>query len=111
MTMEMARGISKAEANGTGWRGTGQGTQMKTDFGWVDGYNGTNTSGFAGLPGGFRYNDGFFGYAGDNRSWWSSSPDGSNAWFRGLNGYYESVYRDGYSQRSGFFVRCVRDAE
>jgi len=37
---------------------------MKTTDGWVGG-NGTNTSGFSGLPGGLRgYFDGNFDYAG-----------------------------------------------
>ena len=55
MTMEMALGMSESEANSTGWRGTDQGTQMKTTYGWYGGGNGTNSSGFSGLPGGYRY--------------------------------------------------------
>ena len=54
MTMEMGLGMSEAEANDTGWRGNDQGRQMKTDYGWSLTINGTNTSGFSGLPGGVR---------------------------------------------------------
>ena len=111
MTMEMALGMSESEANDTGWRGTDEGTQMKTDYGWSGGGNGTNSSGFSGLPGGYRNGNGYFSSAGYSGFWWSSSPDGSNAWNRYLNYYYEDVYRLYYNPRNGFSVRCVRDAE
>ena len=114
MTMEMALGMSDAEANDTGFRGTDQGAQMKTDYGWYNGANGTNSSGFSGLPGGFRNSDGYFDLAGANGKWWSSSPNGSSAWYRGLQDYNEDVYRNhepNFSLRYGFSVRCVRDAE
>ena len=89
------------------------GGQMKTDYGWYNGGNGTNSSGFSGLPGGGRYYyvNGSFDYAGGSGYWWSSSPNGSNAWYRGLNYDGGSVYRSSSLLRSGFSVRCVRDAE
>ena len=111
MTMEMALGMSEAQANSTGLRGTDQGTQMKTDYGWLDGFNGTNTSGFSGLPGGSRDVNGLFNHAGYFGYCWSSSPNGSLAWFRLLVDLNEYVYRDFYDPRYGFSVRCVRDAE
>ncbi len=86
------------------------GGQMKTTYGWNNGGNGTNSSGFSGLPGGFRYFSGSFGNAGDVGSWWSSSPNGSDAWYRYLY-YGENVYRYDGNRRFGFSVRCVRDAE
>ena len=88
------------------------GGQMKTNYGWYGGGNGTNSSGFSGLPGGYRFNNGYFDYAGSDEFWWSSSPIGSSAWFRALFYYAEDVYRDsGVNPRFGFPVRCVRDAE
>ena len=86
------------------------GGQMKATYGWGGGGNGTNSSGFSGLPGGVRFNSGYFFDAGFSGYWWSSSPNGSNAWFRVLY-YDESVDRFSSSQRYGFSVRCVRDAE
>ena len=111
MTMEMALGMSEAEANDTGWRGTDQGTQMKTDYGWSGGGNGTDSSGFSGLSGGYRTSPGLFFNAGNSGYWWSSSPDGSIAWLRKLDIVFENVYRTKYSQRAGLSVRCVQDAE
>ena len=111
MTMEMALGMSEADAISTGWRGTDQGTQMKTTYGWYDDGNGTNSSGFSGLPGGYRYFNGSFYDAGYYGLWWSSSPDGSFAWFRDLNYFDDDIFRSNNDRRSGFSVRCVRDAE
>ena len=111
MTLEMELGMSESEANDTGWRGTDQGTQMKTTYGWYGAGNGTNSSGFSGLPGGYRYTDGYFYTAGSSGDWWSSSPSGSNAWGRYLYDVSPHVRRSGSSPRGGFSVRCLRDAE
>jgi len=113
-TMEMALGMSASEASNTGWRGTDQGSQMKSTTGWnqLNGSgNGTNSSGFTGLPGGIRtsgvvpnfINIGYWG------KWWSASESGSNSWPRLLvseNSYVLRVYD---SRASGFSARCVRD--
>jgi uncharacterized protein (TIGR02145 family) len=87
------------------------GGQMKTTYGWYNGGNGTNSSGFSGLPGGGRFDVGSFYVAGGYADWWSSSPSGSGAWSRGLYYYLENVSRYYYDPRGGFSVRCVRDAE
>lgn len=83
-------------------------------------YNGTcvigidlsanNSSGFTGLPGGFRYiNAGFYNMY-RYGSWWSSSNrDGCCAWSRGLDYRYYylcSFYED---KSFGWSVRCLRD--
>ena len=111
MTMEMALGMSESEANSLGYRGTDQGTQMKTTYGWNNGGNGTNSSGFSGLPGGFRdyYVIGSFNYAGLSGFWWSSSPFWSEAWYRMLVSNDEFVTRFDVDRRRGCSVRCVQD--
>ena len=87
------------------------GGQMKSNYGWLFGGNGTNSSGFSGLPGGNRDYDGTFNNGGYYGIWWSSSPDGSGAWGRLLGSFNEEVFRIDDNQRYGFSVRCVRDAE
>jgi uncharacterized protein (TIGR02145 family) len=86
------------------------GTKIKSKNEWAEDGNGTNESGFSGLPGGYRYDFGSFGNVGEAGGWWSSSEGSTfNAWYRGLyygNGY---VYRDGSSKEGGFSVRCLRD--
>ena len=87
------------------------GGQMKTTYGWYNGGNGTNSSGFSLLPGGWRGYNGHFWNAVGTGMWWSSTPDGSNAWYRRLSFDGESVGRSRFGHRDGFSVRCVRDAE
>ncbi len=89
---------------------TGAGTTMKMTSGWLNNGNGTNTSGFEGLPGGGRGSDGSFNYVGANGGWWSlSEDDASYAWYRYLSGSSGNVYRSLSSKRDGFSVRCLRD--
>jgi uncharacterized protein (TIGR02145 family) len=74
-------------------------------------WNGDNSSGFSALPGGDRdYLFGNFVSQGDYGLWWSSSPNGSSAWYRTLHSQLSNVYRgSSYGAGSGFSVRCVRD--
>jgi uncharacterized protein (TIGR02145 family) len=67
---------------------------MKSTAGWYNNGNGTNSSGFSGLPGGYRYFDGAFANVGDYGYWWSASAfDTTNAWFRGLSYNNSGVFR------------------
>ena len=84
---------------------------MKTTYGWNAGGNGTNSSGFSGLPGSGRNFSGGFNGAGGDGYWWSSSPFGSFAWYRNLYYSNEDVIRNYANPHYGFSVRCVRDAE
>jgi uncharacterized protein (TIGR02145 family) len=70
----------------------------------------TNSSGFAGLPGGARYYGGPFNYVGSSGFWWSSTEDGtSSAGFRYLYYYASDVVRNLNDKSDGFSVRCLRD--
>lgn len=99
--------------------GGNTGGQLKTTYGWNGGGNGTNSSGFSGLPGGFRYSystnyhdAGDFHNAGSSGRWWSSSSYSSSyAYSRYLYYSNESIYHGSFYLGDGFSVRCVRDAE
>jgi len=84
------------------------GYAMKSTSGWNSGGNGSNSSGWTGLPGGYRSSGGFFsnGYGGH---WWTASESGSNSWLRVLDYTYANVYRYNYTRNYGFSARCVRD--
>ena len=70
----------------------------------------TNNSGFSGLPGGYRYNNGYFYDIGDVGFWWSSTEYGSEiAWSRQLSHATPNVYPMELSKLSGLSVRCLRD--
>ena len=55
--MEMELGMSQHEANLEGVRGEGVGRKLKSTSGWEENGNGTNSSGFNGLPGGSSITD------------------------------------------------------
>ena len=88
------------------------GDQLKTTYGWNNGGNGTNSSGFSALPGGVRDSaPGNFAWSGFDGAWWSPSPSGTDTWGRYLGNGNGNVYRNDFPSRRGFSVRCVRDAE
>lgn len=87
----------------------GAGTQKKSSNGWKDNGNGSNSSGLAALPGGYRFPDGSFYAIGNYCHWWSSSEFNTiNAWYSNLYGD-GGVERDSCPKRYGYSVRCLRD--
>ena len=86
------------------------GAKMKSSPSDTPAWDGTNSSGFSALPGGYRgsnlgyfYNGGSYGY------WWSSSANGTHfAWYRFLVSDSASVDRGNNYQRYGFSVRCLK---
>ena len=111
METEMALGMSESAAYSTGWRGSDQGLQMRSTYGWLDEENGTNESGFSGLPGGAKATTGYFYDSGYSGNWWSSSiSDDSNAWYRDLElTDPERVYRGRPDLHYGNSIRCIKD--
>jgi uncharacterized protein (TIGR02145 family) len=109
--MEIALGMTQAQADATGNRGTDQGAQMKYTSGWNGNGNGTNSSGFSGLPGGCRLPPTYgFMNLGGLGLWWSSTESSlTGAWDRILYSYNTLVDRNPNSKEDGFSVRCVRD--
>lgn len=98
-TMEMALGMTQAQADSTGWRGVDQGTQLK------DG----GSSGFQALLAGIRSTNGSFYYRGTYALIWSSTESGSAAWYRTLDSSEARVYRYTNNKALGFSVRCIKD--
>jgi uncharacterized protein (TIGR02145 family) len=86
------------------------GIKMKSTSGWNRNGNGTNSSGFSGLPGGNRYSNVTFYDIGKYGNWWSSTADDASvAWYRYLgygNGFVSRYYD---AKEKGLSVRCLRD--
>ena len=110
--------FSSATASSTALRsGRGRGMvqnvggKMKTTTLWVGSNTGaTNESGFSGLPGGYRSEDGSFEAADIFSYWWTASESSAAAaWYRGLSYNYEGIFRNNTAKRKGLYVRCVRD--
>jgi uncharacterized protein (TIGR02145 family) len=109
-TLEISLGMPTADAESSGWRGTDQGTQLKSNSGWNSNEVGANISGFTGLPGGFRFYNGKFDNFGGLGHWWSATEFNYNiGWFRALISIYTKVYRNGNPKQTGFSVRCIRN--
>ena len=97
--------------------GNDAGTKMKSTRNWAmcnGGYgNGTNTSGFAGFPGGNRGNGGTFNFIGHMGSWWTSSSSSTEspiAWYLYLScGDGTAWTYPGYNQSYGLSVRCIHN--
>jgi uncharacterized protein (TIGR02145 family) len=104
--LEESLGMSESVIDLTGWRGTDQGTQLKSTEGWNSKGNGDNSSGFSGLPGG-----GIGEGLGNAGFWWSStgSVRHPEAWCRGLSYLTESVFRVQKDAGYALSVRCIKN--
>ncbi len=109
-TLEMFLGMTQAQADAYSWRGTDQGTQLKNTTGWTTG-NGTNTSGFSALPGGYRYyfDGGFAGVGTIGYFWSSDQASPTNGLYRRMDGAQAGVFREGAVKAAGKSVRCIKN--
>jgi len=109
--LEQSLGMSADQLTIWGWRGTDQGTQLKNTTGWETEGNGTNSSGFSALPGGYR-----FGATGDFyllttiTYWWTATEhDADRGWYRRLDSSSPAVYRASTSKKGGKYIRCIKN--
>jgi len=108
--LEQTLGMASDQLNLLEWRGTDQGAKMKSTTGWAAGENGTNTSGFTALPGGYRWaKNGAFNGIGMITYFWSSELNETYGWYRRLDGQNSDVFRSGTSKTGGKYIRCVKD--
>jgi uncharacterized protein (TIGR02145 family) len=105
-------GFGDPEWDGQGYRGLNLGSSLKesgTTHWNPPNWGANNCTGFTGLPGGYReYNTGDFTALGSGGSFWSSSQDGGNVWYRALNYASPHVYRETIDKSTGYSVRCLK---
>jgi uncharacterized protein (TIGR02145 family) len=90
--------------------GSDAGSKMKQISGWEDNGNGSNSSGFSALPGGFRLRQGSFGAVGTYGYFWSSTEIDSNmALIRFLFSGNTILTRAINLKTNGLSVRCIRN--
>ncbi len=99
--LEMAEG----DLNKTGWRGSTQGTALKSRANW----DGNNESSFAALPAGGREQTGSYVGVKNGGSFWTSTSSGASAWVRSLYTGHSGVNRTILPKTSGISVRCIRN--
>jgi len=108
--LEQFLGMAAGELDNTDWRGTDQGAKLKSTAGWAAGENGTNTSGFTGLPGGYRWGaTGAFNGIDMLTYWWSSENSTQYAWYRRVDGTESGVFRSATSKTGGKYIRCLKN--
>jgi uncharacterized protein (TIGR02145 family) len=84
------------------------GTKMKSTKGWQEGNNGTNETGFNGLPGGYRADNGAFLNIANIAAWWSTTEDNSMSAFDHYLVLRGSFNRSNSPKQRGESVRCIR---
>ena len=87
------------------------GPKLKSTSGWFNEGNGTNESGFTGLPAGEHNEIGEFWSAGRLGDWWSSTWCCLLAYDRRLTDYDHGMERAVNYLDAGLSVRCIQDAE
>lgn len=84
------------------------GNKMKSTSGWVGGNIGTNETGFTGLPGGYRVENGTFLNLGSIGTWWSMTESRS---LTAIDYYLvlgSNLGRSSSPRQRGESVRCLR---
>jgi uncharacterized protein (TIGR02145 family) len=111
--LEAHLGISQAELDLTGYRGTNEGGKLKeagTTHWFSPNTGATNQSGFTALPGALRDYTGTYYDLRYYASFYTCSPStDSDAWSRHLNAEHAEIYRFNYHRRFGLSIRCVKD--
>jgi uncharacterized protein (TIGR02145 family) len=110
--LEMHLGMSQTDADAYNWRGTVEGSKVKSASDW----DGTNESGFSALPAGARDGNGQFSGKGSSTVYWSSThttsgsgPNNGGFWTRKLWSGEARINRANDFERLGHSVRLVRD--
>lgn len=87
------------------------GNKLKSSSGWNEGYNGSNDSGFNGLPGGYRVENGNFLNFGSIGTWWSTTEGKSGTAIDHYLGQRGSLGRSNNNRQRGESVRCIKKQE
>jgi uncharacterized protein (TIGR02145 family) len=115
MFLESSIGMSLAQQQGGGWRGTNEGSFLKSTNLWFAN-PGTDIYSFTALPGGYRLystnpaQSGTFNSRLRYAFFWSSTvATADTAYIRALFFSYNTVLRQANNKGTGAAVRCIRD--
>jgi len=109
-TLEIYLGMTQAEADAEGYRGTDQGNKLKYTEGWFMSQNGTNSSGFSALATGIYNACTSFDDSGRRCFWLSATNDDAETiYIRSLSYESTSVGRFSGDKKFGQSVRCLKN--
>lgn len=116
ITLETYLGLPQNEIHVWGWRGTDQGSQLKSTTGWIGGSGfSSNSSEFSALAAGYRQKrSGIFSGYGTITIFWTSTDDSFNgkpeeAWYRRLDATEIRIFKGTTLKAGGSYVRCVKN--
>jgi uncharacterized protein (TIGR02145 family) len=111
--LEREIGMSEAESNGSGWRGTKEAEKLVTEFsaGWPNGIVlfGSDDYGFNAKPGGCRLFNGQWNAQGNTTFWWTSSSNGNEGFYRYIDANQTRIFRQHTYKGYGMSIRCVKN--
>ncbi|MDA0883053.1 MAG: fibrobacter succinogenes major paralogous domain-containing protein [Bacteroidetes bacterium] len=114
--LEIELGMTDSIANLSSWRGTLEGSRLKALPNAINSWNGTDSIGFAALPGGFRNENGTFSGLGEIGAFWTSTGTGCcYRQYRLLRTSEDRIFRNNLyyyffgRATSGLSVRCVKN--
>ena len=110
----MYLGLSRAQADDTGYRGSDEGGKLKetgTTYWNSPNTGATNETGFSARGSGFRTYQGEYQNLGIGADWWTSTENGTtNGWFHYVGNEHADIGRFGvWSKTYGLSVRCIKD--
>jgi uncharacterized protein (TIGR02145 family) len=88
--------------------GQAAGMKMKSTTGWSEGNGGTNETGFTGLPGGYRVENGIFQNLGSIGIWWSTEESKASTAIDHYLSQSGTLGRSNSPRQRGESVRCLR---
>jgi uncharacterized protein (TIGR02145 family) len=109
-TMEVFAGMSQAQADSTGYRGTDQGTMLKANSSLWSTNTGSDSFGFSALPGGLRSATDSFAFEGTFAQWWTATEAGASLGQRRyIYADLPTIHRQNLNKYGGNSLRCIRD--
>jgi len=109
--LEMSLGLTQAQADSVGYRGSQEAQALKSMSGWLNNGNGSNNSGFTALAAGGRSGPtGVFNSIQEIAAFWAIGLDGNGqAYTRYLYHNDSRIRRIGNTLNTGLNCRCVKN--
>jgi len=114
--LEKTIGMSDEEIVQTGWRGVAEANALASQYnvGWPAndqdaGLYGSNYYGFNAIPANVRGHDGRTNTQNNSAWWWCKSTQQGQYYYRTIDTYHQSIFRQVTLPAYGMSIRCVKD--
>jgi uncharacterized protein (TIGR02145 family) len=114
--LEQTIGMTSKEIEETGWRGIEEANLLasKYNLGWPANDRetqlfGSDYFGFNAKPSSLRGHDGRTNIQSNSAWWWSSTSIDGKKYFRNIDTYHRTIFRQTILNQNGLSIRCVKD--